>query len=518
VDFKTNLAGTYSVYNVAKYNVFNNPEDAGVNIYCHAEGDSIYGNVFNGSQNMGVNIMSLQSHGSHSIFNNTFYNCPKAIAVGIEGSTNGANNARYNIVYSSSAAEQWIMKNTDTLTWTIDSNLYYPPHFEDFRTGGAGAANLTLSQWRSRYGFDTHSSSSTDPGFNDAANGDFTRPSAADEINAIYGGRVWTTLGAVQDSMIQAPPPDTIPPDPVDDLGATIGDEHGSVILAWTAPGGDGSVGQAFRYEILASEDPITQSNWDGVEIVANHPITPAPVGTPQEYTVTGLTPGQQYYIAIMAYDWYGNHSDLSNVPRSYAAGVLMPQATYTDIDSANNRVYVSCPEVNSYYANLTYQFALDDERLFPSPEIIDASPQEAAAGTVAFEILDHETIYYWRCRVLSVDGPDSSQWTGFVAFNLATGLITGGGLAPLADHVKAYPNPWYFDLGVVTFTLPDSPVDLLIQKAASGERVLLETGISGDFEWNGLNAGGHRVSIGVYSWFVSGPGVNSNGKIIVKP
>jgi hypothetical protein len=40
----------------------------------------------------------------------------------------------------------------------------------------------------------------TDPAFNDAGNGDFSRPSASAEMNRTYGGRDWTLYGAEQPS------------------------------------------------------------------------------------------------------------------------------------------------------------------------------------------------------------------------------------------------------------------------------------------------------------------------------
>jgi hypothetical protein len=250
---------------------------------------------------------------------------------------------------------------------------------------------------------------------------------------------------------------------------------------------------------------------------VRSNPLPPQPAGTPQEYMVTGLAPGEIYYLAIVAYDENGNRSALSNTPQNFAVGIMVPSGRSTDIDSANSRVTVSCDEVLSYYESITYQFALDVDRTFPNPQIVNASPQEAAAG-ISFENLETETTYFWRCRAVAPAAPDSSVWSAYAGFNLVEGLITGGGEVTVMANVKAYPNPVQFDVAPVTFTLPDYPVDLLIQKAASGERVLLETGVSGDYQWNGLNGAGHLVSVGVYSWFVSGPGIKSNGKIIVKP
>ncbi|MCK4607339.1 MAG: PKD domain-containing protein [candidate division Zixibacteria bacterium] len=86
-----------------------------------------------------------------------------------------------------------------------------------------------------------------------------------------------------------------------------------TVSLTWSAPGDDGSVGTASQYDIRYAVWPITQSNWaDAVQCIGE-PI-PRPAGSLETYTVMNLTPGTQYYIAIMAADEVPNWSMLSNV------------------------------------------------------------------------------------------------------------------------------------------------------------------------------------------------------------
>ncbi|UCD63461.1 MAG: discoidin domain-containing protein [Candidatus Zixiibacteriota bacterium] len=117
---------------------------------------------------------------------------------------------------------------------------------------------------------------------------------------------------------------------------------------------------------------------------------------------------------------------------------------------------------------------------------------------------------YIWRVR--SFDGLDYSfwmDWSEFTVFSAGTGGTDG-------PTIIAYPNPVYFTQGeYVTFTLPEDPVDLLIM-TVSGETVLLETGISGNYHWYGQNESGNTVSIGIYAWSVRGTG--QRGKIVVKP
>ncbi|MEW6411024.1 MAG: hypothetical protein AB1483_00965 [Candidatus Zixiibacteriota bacterium] len=107
---------------------------------------------------------------------------------------------------------------------------------------------------------------------------------------------------------------------------------------------------------------------------------------------------------------------------------------------------------------------------------------------------------------------PNYSAVTSIVPFG--SGDIADTGDDAFIVHYS--PNPVHFTQGeYVTFTLPQQPVDLLIQ-TVSGETVVLMTGVSGEWRWNGTNASGNRVATGVYSWFV--PGTDQNGKIVVKP
>ena len=125
---------------------------------------------------------------------------------------------------------------------------------------------------------------------------------------------------------------------------------------------------------------------------------------------------------------------------------------------------------------------------------------------------LNNNTAYEWRSRCH--DGVDYSAWmlwTEFLMASLGTGTET-----PAAFEIVAYPNPVHFAQGeYVTFTLPNEPVDILIQ-SVSGETVLVRKGVSSEWQWLGQNASGNVVSVGVYSWFVRG--TNQSGKILVKP
>lgn len=86
----------------------------------------------------------------------------------------------------------------------------------------------------------------------------------------------------------------------------------GSVVLTWTAPGDNGPVGWASKYDIRYSTSPITDANWASATKVANPPI-PKPARNRELFKVTGLQFATTYYFAMKTADSRPNWSPLSN-------------------------------------------------------------------------------------------------------------------------------------------------------------------------------------------------------------
>ena len=124
--------------------------------------------------------------------------------------------------------------------------------------------------------------------------------------------------------------------------------------------------------------------------------------------------------------------------------------------------------------------------------------PSELGATTSwkVTEQLETGATYFWRVRA---DATDYSAVSWFT----------------IDEIIYASPNPVRFSDNPVTFHLPDQPVDLLIQ-TVSGQTVLIKNDISGEWQWDGRNASGNQVAVGVYPWFIRGS--DYNGKIVVKP
>jgi hypothetical protein len=86
-----------------------------------------------------------------------------------------------------------------------------------------------------------------------------------------------------------------------------------TVTLHWTAPGDDGEDGTASVYDIRYYTSPIDAGNWDLAVQCSGEP-SPQAAGSAESFTVTGLTPGTTYYLAVRSADEVPNWSELSNV------------------------------------------------------------------------------------------------------------------------------------------------------------------------------------------------------------
>ncbi|MBU2634826.1 MAG: lamin tail domain-containing protein [Nanoarchaeota archaeon] len=107
---------------------------------------------------------------------------------------------------------------------------------------------------------------------------------------------------------------DTIPPAAISNLSALTGNNAGEIILSWTAPGDDGTIGTAASYILRYSTVGAIESenDFDAADNYANS-WTPLSSGSAEQKTLTGLKPGTTYYIAVKSSDENNNISGISN-------------------------------------------------------------------------------------------------------------------------------------------------------------------------------------------------------------
>ncbi|MFN8548525.1 MAG: fibronectin type III domain-containing protein [Candidatus Eisenbacteria bacterium] len=146
---------------------------------------------------------------------------------------------------------------------------------------------------------------------------------------------------------------DTTPPATVSNLAATS-PTTSSLTLTWTAPGDDGTSGQAQVYDLRYSTSPITAQNWAGCTQVSGEPF-PKPAGQNESMLISGLAAGTTYYFAIKTGDEVPNYSDLSNV----ASGSTVASGGDTTPPAAISNLAVSTSTVTT--ATLTWTATGDD-------------------------------------------------------------------------------------------------------------------------------------------------------------
>lgn len=127
--------------------------------------------------------------------------------------------------------------------------------------------------------------------------------------------------------------PDATPPAAISDLASSVVSNNLAVVT-WTAPGDDGTSGNATSYEMRRSNSPITSANFASAILVNPGPVV-APSGTPQEFMILGLFPSTTYYVAVKTIDDAGN-SSLSNVASfTTTANDVMAPGTVNDLSTS---------------------------------------------------------------------------------------------------------------------------------------------------------------------------------------
>jgi subtilisin family serine protease len=142
---------------------------------------------------------------------------------------------------------------------------------------------------------------------------------------------------------------DVTPPAAVTDLRvAAVGGSR--VTLAFTAPGDDGTKGQAAAYEVVYSTQPIDDSSFASA-FRADVRIVPRPAGQPETVTVIGLEFDTPYYFALQSVDEWFNRSGTSNQVSARTLGppraVAAPDVLCDSLDAGGSALE------NLYLTNL---------------------------------------------------------------------------------------------------------------------------------------------------------------------
>lgn len=112
-----------------------------------------------------------------------------------------------------------------------------------------------------------------------------------------------------------------------------------SVVLLWTAPGDDGTVGRATSYDIRYRTTTISGTDtttwWNGATQVTGEP-TPGTSGTTDSMRVRNLTPLTTFYFLIRAADEVPNWSGFSNLATKTTSGDVTAPSTIANLTVTN--------------------------------------------------------------------------------------------------------------------------------------------------------------------------------------
>ncbi|HEX2996363.1 MAG TPA: fibronectin type III domain-containing protein, partial [Anaerolineales bacterium] len=134
------------------------------------------------------------------------------------------------------------------------------------------------------------------------------------DADHVYG--VGYGLNGVDTPLLAYAVSDDIAPGPVTSLTATAGTTAGSIKLTWTAPADDGpnppdpyaGPVDAYIVRYSTSNNLTSCDDTDGTLVTSGLPMPVIP-GNTQTMTISGLTPGTEYYFAVCARDEETNTS-----------------------------------------------------------------------------------------------------------------------------------------------------------------------------------------------------------------
>jgi subtilisin family serine protease len=127
-------------------------------------------------------------------------------------------------------------------------------------------------------------------------------------------------------------PSDAAAPDAVVDFSATpSATTDAAAEISWTATGDDGVSGSAYCYDLRYATAPISEATFAAATAAAGEPL-PAAGGSPESFTLSGLSPNTAYHVALRVYDESGNAGPLAT-----ATVTTLPLAWSTEVVEGND-------------------------------------------------------------------------------------------------------------------------------------------------------------------------------------
>jgi len=278
------------------------------------------------------------------------------------------------------------------------------------------------------------------------------------------------------------------PPVAISNLTALPGSIDGEIILKWTAPGDDGTVGRCLSYDVRIASISLGNLIEDVTDFL-NAPVLsqswePLVGGHTESRSITGLTPGVTFYFGIRGYDSYNYgywEADGVNSNRwTYAQDLVPSSPTWSGITPGDQQLKTEWNEnpeidIDKYYLEMsTYSSSTGFNVILSTSK-----------GYTVYTItgLNNFTTYYFRIKC--------NDWTGHVS--------------PYSEVKSAYP---------LDTTPPEKITDLTSTTGSSAGEIFLLWTSPGDSEGvssNTLFSATYQISFSTYSFDTSTSAFFSN-------
>ncbi|MFC1475923.1 fibronectin type III domain-containing protein [Candidatus Zixiibacteriota bacterium] len=238
-------------------------------------------------------------------------------------------------------------------------------------------------------------------------------------------------------------PPDSAPPAQITDL-ATGDPSDSSLILTWTAPGDDDTIGTAAQYDLRFDFTVLTDSSWDSAFPIDSLP-SPQTAGMAETLLVIGLEDDTTYYFCIKTADEDSNWSAMSNIATGVTAATpdTIPPSPITDLrvsDAGLDFIQISwtAPGDNPTSGNVSeydIRYSTDElnsQNFAGANQVADPpvplSPDSTQMYT--FFDLDSNTTYYFAIKTAD----DDSNWSAISNIAMGTTLADTIPPGPISD------------------------------------------------------------------------------------
>jgi subtilisin family serine protease/chitodextrinase len=186
----------------------------------------------------------------------------------------------------------------------------------------------------------------------------------------------------------------SIPPDRIADFHTTARSDT-TLMLAWTATGGNHSTGRPLVYRVRAAEAPLTEETFDSAPHAWELPAL-VDAGGHESRNLSAVPPGRHLWFAMIAVDSAGNRSPISNLfdvtTTPYLPSAITDLAGFAELGSTMRLRWTAAGEDGAVGRPASYWFRASetplDEAGFESAALRWEVPAQADGGRAEATVL----------------------------------------------------------------------------------------------------------------------------------